>query len=114
MAIVVQILLIAVISCLTILLSALGIQVFQIFLEFRLTLKKVNRILDRTESLSETATRPIAAVNNFFTDVKALVKDTQNEIVDSLPDKVIPASETKSEQFPKRFFHRSGIPLHPS
>lgn len=114
MTLAVQILLSAVIISLTVLVSVVGIQIFQILHELRLTLKKANRILDNAESLSESAAKPITAVNHFFSDVKSLVKDTEDEIIDSLPDKVIPPANETHNPFHKRFFHRSGLPLRPS
>ena len=108
-----QLLLAVVITSLTILVSVLGFQIFQLLHEFKLSLKKLNAILSHTESLSDSAARPVAAVNNFFAEVKDLVRDTQDEIIDSTPDKVI-TSVAKSDKFPKRFFRRSGLPLRPS
>jgi hypothetical protein len=114
MAIGVQILLGIIIVSTAVLVAALGIQVFQIFYEIRLVVKKINRILDDTRSLSETAVKPIAAVNNFFSEVTDLVKETQDEIISQTPDKVITPSSGSRLRFPKRFFHRSGLPLRPS
>lgn len=111
----IQLLLTVVITSLTIMVSVLGIQVFQILHDFRLTLKKLNRILDNTETMSQTAVRPLVAVNSFFAQVKDLVKETQDEIIEDTPDKLIVASEnSKQDKFHKRFFRRSGLPLRAS
>jgi hypothetical protein len=114
MGLFIQLLLAVVITSMTILVSVLGIQVFQILHEFRLTLKKFNKILENTETLSESAARPVVAVNNFFSEVKDLVKETQDEILDSTPDKLIVTTTTKQDKFHKRFFRRSGLPLRAS
>lgn len=104
----VQLILVIVIATLTFLITFAAIQVFHILHEFRLAMKRINRILDNTQTLSNTAAKPISAVNEFFSEVKNLVHHTQDEIVESTPDRVI------SEPRPHHFFHRSAPPLHPS
>ncbi|TSC87652.1 MAG: hypothetical protein G01um101416_417 [Microgenomates group bacterium Gr01-1014_16] len=104
----VQLLLVIVIATLTFLITFAAIQVFHILHEFRLVLKKLNFILENTRTLSDRAAKPISAVNEFFTEVKDLVHHTQDEIIDSTPDRVI------TEHREKHLFHRSGLPLHPS
>lgn len=111
----IQLLLTVVITCLTIIISVIGIQVFQILHDFKITLKKLNHILDNTETISQTTVRPLVAVNSFFAQVKELVKETQDEIIEDVPDKLIVASENpKQDKFHKRFFRRSGLPLRVS
>jgi len=107
----VQFLLTLVITTLTLLVTFASIQIFHILHEFRLTLKRLNRILDNTQTLSNTAAKPITAVNEFFTEVKDLGDKTQDEIIDSTPDRVIPESRMSRV---RHFFRRSGIPLHSS
>lgn len=107
MTIFVQLLLASVVATLTFLIAFAGIQVFHILHEIRLSLQKMNRILDNTRTLSETAARPITAVNDFFSEVKGLVDVTQDKIIETTPDRPI---QTVS----KRFFHRSGQLLRPS
>lgn len=123
MSLFIQILLVAVVLVLTVLVAIAAIQVFHILTEFRQALQKVNSILNNTQTLSESSAKPIAAVNEFFTDVKALVNETQDEIVDSIPDRVLPphahshpsATTSSGRTSPKRhFFRRSGLPLRPS
>jgi hypothetical protein len=115
MGLFVQLLLAVVITSMTILVSVLGIQVFQILHEFRLTVRKFNKILDNTQTLSENAARPVMAVNSFFAEVKDLVKETEDEIIDDAPDKLIVNTATsKQDKFHKRFFRRSGLPLRAS
>ena len=113
MIVLVQLLLIAIISTLTVLVTTAAFQVFQILHEFRLTLKKMNRILDNTQTLSETAARPVTAVNQFFSEVKDLVDVTQDQIIDQTPDKVIASAPSHAHSI-RRFFRRSGLPLRPS
>lgn len=113
MTLFIQLLLIAIITTLTVLISAAAYHVFHILHEFRLTLKKLNRILDNTQTLSEASARPVTAVNNFFTEVKGLVAETQDEIIEQTPDKVITPPQSKSVRL-HRFFRRSGLPLRPS
>ena len=114
----VQFLLVVVISTLTFLITFAAIQVFQILHEFRMALKRVNQVLDHTQTLSEGAAKPITAVNEFFSEVKGLVNETQEEIIESTPDRVISAIEEvhhhKPASIARHFFHRSGLPLRPS
>lgn len=104
----VQLLLVVVIATLTFLITLAAIQVFHILHEFRLAIKKLNFILENTKTLSDRAAKPITAVNEFFTEVKDLVHHTQDEIIESTPDRVV------TEHRAKHLFHRSGLPLHPS
>lgn len=113
MALFIQLVLLAVVSTLTVLVATAAFQVFQILHEFRFTLKKLNKILDNTQTLSEASARPVAAVNNFFTEVKDLVNDTQDQIIEDTPDKIISPSQHKTTKF-QRFFKRSGLPLRAS
>ncbi len=117
MAPVVQLLSAVVILTLTFLVAFAGIQVFHILHEVRLSIRKFNRILDHTQSLSETAARPITAVNSFFSEVKDLVSQTQDNLIESTPDRVIttPSIHTSSaKSHSHRFFRRSGATLKAS
>ncbi|OGD10231.1 hypothetical protein A2397_02555 [Candidatus Amesbacteria bacterium RIFOXYB1_FULL_44_23] len=113
MTLVIQLLLAVVITTLTFLISIAAIQVFHILHEFRLTLRKVNHILDNTQTLSDSVTRPVSAVNNFFSEVKTLINTTQDEIIDSTSDKVIQTPKL-NDKSPHHFFRRSGLPLRSS
>lgn len=104
MTVFLQILLGTVIIVLTFLVAFAGFQVFHLLHELKLALKKINQILDHTHTLSASAAKPITAVNEFFTEVKDLVGHTEDEIINSLPDRV----------HKPRLFHRSGLPLRPS
>lgn len=121
MTIVLQILLSTIILVLTGLITFAGIQVFHILKEFRFTLKKLNNILDNTHTLSQASAKPIAAVNEFFAEVQTLVTQTQDDIIESTPDRVITPPRThasisslKTNKPAGHFFHRSGTPLRPS
>ena len=102
-----QFLLVIVISILTILVAVVAIQVWQILHEVRQGIRKFNRILDNTQTLSEASAKPITAVNQFFSEVKDLVDQTQDELIASKPESAV-------EEIRRRFFHRSGLPLRPS
>ena len=112
MPILIQILLGVVIVLSSFLITFAAIQVYHIFSEFRRVLQKLNRVLDNTQTLSDTAARPVAAVNQFFSEVKTLVDQTEDQIVDSTPDRVI--TVPKSNQTNRRFFRRGGQFLRPS
>ena len=56
-----QTILFLVIIILTVLLVVLGIQVFFILRELRKTIYKVNRVLDYTETITESVSKPIAS-----------------------------------------------------
>ncbi len=101
-----QFLLVIVIATLTILIAVVAVQVWQILYEVRQALKKFNRILDNTYTLAEASAKPVAAVNQFFAEVKDLVDQTQDEIIEATPDRL--------EEPKKHFFHRSGLPLRAS
>ena len=116
MTLFVQLLLAVVVTTLTFLIAFVSIQVFHILHEFRLTLRRINRILEHTQTLSETAARPITAVNEFYSEVKELVDVTQDQIIAQTPDRVISPPKTKNES-PRnrpRLFRRSGLPIRPS
>ena len=60
----VQLVLFAVIVVLTILLLALGVQVFFILKEVRRTLEKTNKVLDDTGHITESVSRPISSLSS--------------------------------------------------
>jgi hypothetical protein len=116
-----QLLLVGISILAAFLITVAGIQVFHILHEVRVFLKRLNKIATNTEVLSTSSAKPIAAVNQFFSEVKGLVKETQNDIIAATPDRVItpampimpPAPPQASEESvsPRRFFHRSGSTL---
>ncbi len=110
----IQLLLAVVITSLSFMLILIGFQIFHLFHEFRQSVKKLNRILDNTRELSETASRPVTAVNQFFTEVKDLVDVTRDQMIRETPDKVIPVTTAREHKTLQRFFRRSGLPLRSS
>jgi hypothetical protein len=81
--------------------------------ELRLTLKKINQILDNTHSLSPNIVTQATAVKDLFAEVRDTIADTPAEkIPQDIPDKVLTASSPRLSQ--RSFFRRSGIPLRAS
>ncbi|MDO8488423.1 MAG: hypothetical protein Q7S31_03890 [bacterium] len=109
-----QFLLVIVITTLTVLVTVVAIQVWQILFEVRAAMKKINKVLDNTQTLSDISAKPIASVNQFFSEVKQLVDQTQEEIIEATPDRVVSITESESTEPKKHFFHRSGLPLRAS
>lgn len=66
-----QILLIAVITILTVMLTVIGMQLVYILREFRKTVEKVNKILDDTGLITESIAKPVAGVSSILTGIKA-------------------------------------------
>lgn len=104
-----QFLLIVVISTLTFLITVVTIQVFKLIQEARYAIRKLSQILENTQTVSDASARPIAAVNQFFAEVKDMVDTTENKIVGETPDRII---KTQPLVTSKRFFHRAGAMLH--
>lgn len=61
-----------VILLLSILLIVLGIQVFFILRELRQTLKRATRVLENTESITESVSEPMSLVSNLLSSSGAL------------------------------------------
>lgn len=123
----VQVLLFTVVSILTGLLLAVGIQVFIILHEAKKTLSRVNKILDKAQDISDAVARPVQGISNFIEGVRNL-----KGVVDMLVDKhdsrfasptIFPEIE-ENQQIPqphsrisllqergRRFFHKGGKPL---
>lgn len=55
-----QILLMLIILVLTTMLTVIGVQVFFILREFRVTLQKANKVLDDTGVISESVSQPVS------------------------------------------------------
>ena len=115
MAVFIQVLLSVVILSLTVLLTAAGIQVFLILHEARQALKRINSILQNTDTLSSASAKPITAVNEFFSDVKTLVAKTEDEIIEATPDRVVqPSTRHSPSSLRSHFFRRAGLPMRSS
>jgi hypothetical protein len=65
-----QILLLIVVVILTVLLVALGVQVFFILREFKNTVAKLNKVLDDAGTITESVSTPIASLSTVLTGVK--------------------------------------------
>jgi hypothetical protein len=62
----VQALLVAVVIVLTVLLVVIGLQVFYILRELRRTITKANKVLDNTESITESVSAPVSSFSNLL------------------------------------------------
>lgn len=67
----VQAILLFVIIVLTVLLIALGVQVFFILRELRATVMKANKVLDDTGVITESVSTPLANLSTITTGIKA-------------------------------------------
>lgn len=67
-----QFVLISVVISLTVVLVVVGIQTIGILKELRISLTKMNKILDDTGTISESVAKPIAAASNFLVGVKGI------------------------------------------
>ncbi len=67
----VQMILLIVIVVLTVLLVVLGVQVFLILRELKITVKKTNKILDNANSITENIDGPLSALSSLVLGVKA-------------------------------------------
>lgn len=66
----VQALLIAVVIVLTGMLVVIGFQVFYILRELRKTIDKANRVLDNTESITESVSAPVSSFSSMLMGIK--------------------------------------------
>jgi len=67
-----QLLLIAVVTVLTALLTIIGVQVFFILREIRESIKKFNKIIDDAGTISESIAQPIASLSSSITGVSGV------------------------------------------
>lgn len=65
-----QIALIIVIVFLATLLLVLGVQVFFILREFRKTVSKANKVLDNTDTITQSVSAPISALSSLAAGIK--------------------------------------------
>ena len=99
----VQVLLFVVVSVLTGLLLAVGIQVFIILHEAKKTLSRVNKILNRAQDISDAVARPVQGITNFMEGARNL-----KGVLDMLVDKHDKSSVVKN--FEERFTAPSFLP----
>ena len=67
----VQLILLLVILTLTVLFVILGVQVFYILHDLRLTIKKTNKILENADEITEGIQGPVTAISSFLLGTKA-------------------------------------------
>ena len=95
-----QILLVIVITVLTVLLVAIGLQVVNIHKEFKKSLEKINKILDDAGAISENVAKPVSDIAGFFKMIGLLVdfvKDRRKK-----PEE----KQEKEEEKPKEQEHK--------
>ena len=68
----VQIVLLIVIILLTLLLLALGVQVFFVLRELRQTINRATKVLENTETITESVSEPMSFLSNIFLSSKSL------------------------------------------
>lgn len=66
-----QLLLTLVILVVTALLVILGVQVYYILREFRVTLQKANKVLDDTGVISESVSKPVSFLSTMLLGIKS-------------------------------------------
>ena len=67
----VQVVLLVVVVLLTLLLLGLGVQVFFILKELRQTLFRANKVLENTESITESVSEPMTFISNLLLSAKS-------------------------------------------
>lgn len=67
-----QVALIVVIVVLTVLLLAVGVQVFFILREFRKTVFKANKVLDNTEIITQSVSAPMSSLSGIAAGIKTV------------------------------------------
>lgn len=113
----IQILLIIVITVLTVLLTFIGVEIYQILKEFRRGLKKFNGILDDAHTVSSSVAEPVSEATelfhglkkgvNFIKHVSTFFKEERHNHQESgKSDEDDETSESK-----RRFFNKGGKSL---
>ena len=74
-----QLLLVLVVITLTAILSAVGIQLFLVLRDVRVTLIKVNKVLSEVGIISEVLVKPASLVNGLMSGMKFLNKFSQKK-----------------------------------
>lgn len=131
----VQVLLFIVVIILTILLVAVGVQVFLILRGAQKTLNKLDNVLDDAGLISKSISRPVAGITSLIENIKGIKRlieyvsggsasqetsDTPEEVkVENVPKHIYTPSkdgQTGShiraiQERGRRFFHKGGKPL---
>lgn len=117
-----QALLFGVVTVLTLLLVAVGIQVFFILREVRQALDKINKILDDASFVSGAVAKPVAGLASFVEGIKG-IRELVDLVSEKAKEKSLASGHSESpkeeaqlpqesySQQPPRFFHRGGKPL---
>jgi len=75
----VQILLIAVVVVLTILLTLIGIQIYQVLLEFKRASRLLNQILDNTAQVSQTFSQSVVNFSALLSGLSTVFKRPKSQ-----------------------------------
>jgi len=75
----IQVLLIAIVVILTILLTLIGIQVYQVLLEFKKSSRLLNQILDNTVQVSHTFSQSVINLSALFSGLSAIFKRSESQ-----------------------------------
>jgi len=109
-----QILLTVVISVLTVLLTIIGLAVYQILREFKKSIEKINLILDDTRRMTSAVAQPVEDASEFIHGVKKGVNFLKS-VSKFFKDDKIELSENKEEiqgqKKDKIFFKKNGKSL---
>lgn len=92
-----QVILVAVITTLTILLTYIGIQIAGILKDFRKMLDRLNKVADNVEAISNAVVRPVSGLSSLVEGIQSslkiaellgLVKTKTGQVVNELPARV--------------------------
>jgi len=75
----IQVLLIAVVVILTVLLTLMGIQIYQVLLEFKKASRSLNQILDNTVQASHTFSQSVINLSALFSGLSAIFKRPKSQ-----------------------------------
>jgi len=102
-----QIILVAVITTLTILLTYIGIQIAGILKDFRKMLERLNKVADNVEAISNAVVRPVSGLSSLVEGIQSslkiaellgLVKTKTGQVVNELPARVKDTKAAVSER----------------
>lgn len=102
-----QVILVAVITTLTILLTYIGIQIAGILKDFRKMLDRLNKVADNVEAISNAVVRPVTGLSSLVEGIQSslkiaellgLVKTKTGQVVNELPARVKDTKAAVSER----------------
>jgi len=79
MIITAQVLLIVVVVILTVLLTLIGIQIYQVLLEFKKASRLLNQILDNTAQVSQTFSQSVINFSTLLSGLSAIFKRPKSQ-----------------------------------